>query len=205
MKNLIHAAKQYKTEDYPKFREIFDKLKHSQSPHTLFIGCSDSRLIPDLITKSLPGELFVVRNVANIVPKYRISNEYLATTSAIEFAVLGLNVKNIVVCGHSNCGGCRAVYLQSLIENMPHTKKWLEQSKSVLDEIDIVKFSNTDELLKVIEQRNIVLQLKNLLSYPFIKERVKQRKIKIYGWYFEISSGTVYNYNKRKKVFEQVV
>lgn len=204
MQNLINGAKKFKEEDYPKLQEIFDKLKHSQSPHTLFIGCSDSRLIPDLITKSLPGELFVVRNVANIVPKYRLSDEYLATTSAIEFAILGLNIKNIVICGHSNCGGCRAIYLQSAIENMPHTKKWLEQSKSIVDSIDIDKYSSTDVLLREIEQRNIVLQLENILSYPFIEERVKQRKIKIYGWYFEISSGSVYNYNKRKKVFERI-
>lgn len=204
MENLIDGAKKFQSEIFPQFQEVFEKLKHGQSPHTLFIGCSDSRLIPDLITRSLPGELFVVRNIANIVPRYRISSEYLATTSAIEFAILGLNVKNIVVCGHSNCGGCRAILVQSAIENMPHTRKWLEQSKSIIDNIDLTKYSNQSEIFQYIEKQNIIMQLENLMSYPFIKEKYDRNELQIFGWYFDIATGSVFNYNKLKRNFEKI-
>ena len=112
MDSLFDGVKEFNTTDFLEHKELFEKIGNNQSPHTLFIGCSDSRLVPNLITKTLPGELFVIRNIANLVPIYRTSNDFLATTSAIEYAVKILNVTNIVVCGHSNCGGCNALYLK---------------------------------------------------------------------------------------------
>ncbi|HOM05353.1 MAG TPA: carbonic anhydrase [Candidatus Kapabacteria bacterium] len=201
MDNLLLGVKQFKDELYPEYKQLFESLKSQQSPHTLFIGCSDSRLIPDLITRSMPGELFVVRNIANIVPKYRISEEYLATTSAIEFAVLGLNVKNIVVCGHSNCGGCRALVQQYQFKNMPHTIKWLEQIKEIVDNINIF---DQDNMFELIEKQNIILQLQNLMTYPFIKERFEEKTLQLFGWYFDIGTGTVFNYNRITNQFEKL-
>ncbi len=202
MDNLLLGVKQFKDEIYPEYKQLFESLKSQQSPHTLFIGCSDSRLIPDLITRSMPGDLFVVRNIANIVPKYRLSEEYLATTSAIEFAVLGLNVKNIVVCGHSNCGGCRALVQQEQFKNMPHTIKWLEQSSEIIKNIG--SNFNDDKIFEEIEKQNIILQLNNLMTYPFIKEKYVSNSVNIYGWYFDIGSGTVFSYNKLTNQFEKL-
>ena len=110
MENLISGAIKFMQEDFKEHEELFESLKNKQNPHTLFIGCSDSRVIPNLITNTGPGELFVIRNIANIVPPYRVGEDYLATTSAIEYALNSLHIKNIVVCGHSNCGGCNALY-----------------------------------------------------------------------------------------------
>ncbi|KUO69800.1 MAG: carbonic anhydrase, partial [Desulfosporosinus sp. BRH_c37] len=126
----------FRTQDYEEHKNLFCRLKRHQEPHTLFITCSDSRVVPQLITKSLPGELFVVRNIANIIPKYKESHEYVATTSAttaaIEYAVNILKVKSIIICGHSNCGGCSAIhYPDEVLEKIPATKKWLELAENV--------------------------------------------------------------------------
>ena len=127
MDNLFEGVINFNNNEYKRYSELFKKMGAGQNPHTLFIGCSDSRVVPSLITKTLPGELFVVRNIANLVPPYRNVSEFLATTSAIEYAVNILSVKNIVVCGHSNCGGCRALYMADEdLKDIPHTKKWLE-------------------------------------------------------------------------------
>ena len=122
MDKLLKGVVHFKKRDFEKHRGLFEGLGRDQKPHTLFIGCADSRVVPSLITKTLPGELFIVRNIANIVPPYRMADEYLATTSAIEYAVQMLNVENIVVCGHSNCGGCASLY-QEQNEKLPHTRK----------------------------------------------------------------------------------
>lgn len=204
MRNLIKGVKSFSENTFPQQKEVFEQLKDGQNPHTLFIGCSDSRIIPNLITKSLPGELFVVRNIANIVPNYRTSQEYLATTSAIEFAVLALNVENIVVCGHSNCGGCKALLTGANLESLPHTKKWLEQAQKVKDLALGKDMPDNQDLYALVEQLNVVEQISHLLSYPFIAEKSKSKKLKIYGWYYDIGTGQVYNYNKRKKVFERI-
>ena len=102
MEKLLNGVVQFKKEDFEAHKELFQELANYQKPHTLFIGCSDSRIVPNMITSTLPGELFVIRNIANIVPPYRIKDEYLATTSAIEYAVIVLEIQNIIICGHSN-------------------------------------------------------------------------------------------------------
>ncbi len=205
MKELFDGVKNFTKNDFEQNKKLFRKLGKVHNPHTLFIGCSDSRVVPDLITKSLPGDLFVIRNIANIVPIYRSSAEYLSTTSAIEYAIIILKVKNIVVCGHSNCGGCKALFLpENELNKIPQTKKWLELAKSAKEKAEsIVKnFENHEDYEWLVEQENIVEQLKHLLTYPFIKERYEKGLINLYGWYYEINTGSVYNYNSKKCSFE---
>ncbi len=207
MKILFDGVKHFSRTDFEKNRELFRSISSSQKPHTLFIGCSDSRVVPDLITKSLPGDLFVIRNVANLVPHYRASSEYLATTSAIEYAVIVLGVENIVVCGHSNCGGCRALFMNDAeLEKIPHTRKWLELAKRARYEAESIarEYGNAADYQWLVEQENIVEQMNHLLSYPFIEERFNRGELNIYGWYYEIGTGTVYNYNRTEKVFEKI-
>jgi carbonic anhydrase len=151
-----------------------------------------------MITGSLPGELFIIRNIANIVPPFRETQDYVATTSAIEYAVLMLGVENIIVCGHSNCGGCAACLKPAeFLNELPHTKKWLELSNPVRDRI--LKEINEDDYGKrewLMEQANVVEQLKHLLSYPYIKEKVKNETIKISGWHYIIETGEIFIYDK---------
>jgi carbonic anhydrase len=207
MKYLFDGVKEFSKNDFEKYRELFRSLDSSQKPHTLFIGCSDSRVVPDLITKTLPGELFVVRNIANVVPYYRSSSEFLSTTSAIEYALLVLNVDNIIVCGHSNCGGCKALYLDDAeLDKIPHTKKWLELVKSarVKAETIIHDIGNINDYEWLVEQENIVEQMNNLLTYPLVEERFEKGLINIYGWYYDIGHGAVYNYNSKNNIFELI-
>jgi carbonic anhydrase len=204
MEKLLKGLIKFRENDFEEHKELFGKLSKAQNPHTLFFGCSDSRLIPNLITQTLPGELFVVRNIANIVPPYRESEEYLATTSAVEYAVNVLEIENIVVCGHSNCGGCKSLYASDEeLNTIPHTKKWLELAAEA--KIKVLAEVSEEEIDKrewMTEQINIVEQLKNLLTYPFIREKVTQGTLAIGGWYYIIETGEVFIYNKQNGLFE---
>jgi carbonic anhydrase len=206
MEKLLEGIVEFKRKDFEKHKELFRDLGRKQNPHTLFIGCSDSRIDPTLITKTLPGELFLVRNLANIIPVYRESNEFLSTTSAIEYAVNILNIKNIVICGHSNCAGCASLYLPpEAFKKIPHTKKWLELALNVKEKV-LKQIPDEDLYARewLTEQINIVEQIKHLLSYPFIREKYKNKEMNIYGWYYIIETGEIFNYNKEKKYFELV-
>lgn len=203
MEKLLKGLLKFRENEFEEHRELFGKLGRSQNPHTLFIGCSDSRLVPNLITQTLPGELFVVRNIANIVPPYRESQEYLATTSAIEYAVNILRVQNIIVCGHSNCGGCNSLYApDEVFSNIPHTKKWLELAGHVKNIVSNMAEEDEGKREWMTEQINVVEQLKHLLTYPFIREQYVQGTLTIEGWYYIIETGEVYIYNKHNGVFE---
>ncbi len=204
--SLLDGVVRFKSDEFVEHKELFRKLEDNQSPHTLFIGCADSRVVPNLITDTLPGELFVVRNIANIVPPYRVSADFAATTAAIEYAVEVLNVENILVCGHSNCGGCSALYLpDSSFKAIPNVKKWLQLCEPVKMQI-LRDFSDDDEDIRNwhTEQLNIVEQMKHLLTYPFIKERLDAGKINIMGWYYIIATGDVYTYNLDREQFELI-
>lgn len=203
IEKLLKGVFEFKEKDFEKLRNVYIDLKDKQKPHTLFIGCSDSRVIPNLITKTLPGELFVVRNVANIVPPYRIAKDYAGTTAAIEYAVNILEVENIIVCGHSNCGGCKTL-LHGIekLDNLPNIKEWLKISEPILNEIKNIEIHHAEYLQLFVEQNNIVHQIKNLLTYPYIKKKVLDKKLHIFGWHYIIQTGDIFTFNFEKQKFE---
>ncbi len=202
---LFDGVKEFNAVDFEQYRELFGRIGRSQNPHTLFIGCSDSRIVPNLITKTLPGELFMVRNIANIVPVYRQSEEFLSTTSAIEYAVQVLNVSTIIVCGHSNCGGCSTLFVdESSLKHIPHTRKWLELSKIVREKIDRLHIADSSMREWLSEQLNVVEQMKHLHTYPYIAELYKNGKLKIMGWYYIIETGEVYDYKSDIRKFIKI-
>lgn len=197
MEKLLDGITKFRREDFEAHKELFTALGGRQKPHTLFISCSDSRIDPNMITGTKPGELFIIRNIANIVPPYRISDEYLATTSAIEYAVLALDVENIVVCGHSNCGGCAAsLKSDEEMEGLPHTKKWLELIQPVKDKV-LERFSEHEPEARewYVEQGNVVEQLRHLMTFPYIKERVEEGRLVLSGWYYIIETGEIFIYD----------
>lgn len=203
MQKLLEGIVNFRQGDFEAHRELFKGLKAEQNPHTLFISCSDSRVDPNMITGTLPGELFIIRNIANIVPSYRETSEYVATTSAIEYAVLSLGVENIIVCGHSNCGGCAACLNPEIhLEALPHTRKWLELAEPVRQRV-IREIPETEPEARkwMMEQTNVVEQLKHLMSFPYIKERVTSGQIQISGWYYIIETGEIYIYNRSEGEF----
>jgi carbonic anhydrase len=203
MQKLIDGLAKFRRKDFEDHRELFSSLKSQQKPHTLFICCSDSRVDPNLITGSLPGELFIIRNIANIVPPCRNTAEYVSTTSAIEYAVLALEVENIIVCGHSNCGGCAASLKPSpFTDRLPHTMKWLELASPARDRaLKELPENEPDAQEWMMEQFNVVEQLKHLMTYPYIYERAVAGKLSISGWHYIIETGEVFIYDREAEEF----
>lgn len=193
----------FRREDFEAHEELFKGLKASQKPHTLFISCSDSRVDPNLITGTLPGELFIIRNIANIVPPYRETAEYAATTSAIEYAVLYLGVENIIICGHSNCGGCAACLSPSEnLDKLPHTRKWLELIRPVRDRV-LKEYREAEPEAQewMMEQNNVVEQLKHLMTYPYICQKVDSGQLELGGWHYIIETGEIFVYDRETGEF----
>lgn len=203
MDKLLEGIVRFKNEDFEAHRGLFEGLKEGQKPHTLFITCSDSRVDPNWITQTMPGELFIVRNIANLVPPYRETNEYVATTSAVEYAVLALEVENIIVCGHSNCGGCYACLCPGpSLDQLPHTRRWMELSADVRRYVQ-VNMGHAEPAAQawMMEQMNVVEQLKHLMTYPYVFERVKNKTLQIAGWHYIIETGEIFIYNREKGEF----
>lgn len=206
MDKLFKGVLEFQSEKFEAHRELFNKLGKGQKPHTLFIGCSDSRVVPTLITRTHPGELFMIRNVANIVPPYDMANEFVDTMSTIEYAVLSLKVDTILVCGHSGCGGCEALYSDPEdLKAMPNVAKWLGLIEEVRPRVEKKMTGDSiEERGWLTEHINILHQMRNLLTYPFILERVREGTLKILGWYYIIETGKVYNFNDKTRHFELV-
>jgi carbonic anhydrase len=183
---LVEGLRRFRRECFPKLREHYQRLVEvGQSPNTLFIGCADSRVVPDLLTSTLPGDLFVVRNVGNLVPPFELGGGYHGVSAGIEFATLVLEVKDIVVCGHSHCGAIRALFKPPL-QDAPHTSKWLELARPALRETEL-----TEDNLRRTEMRSIVLQVERLLTFPMVRERVERGDLCLHGWYYVIEEGRV--------------
>ncbi|HEY0306359.1 MAG TPA: carbonic anhydrase [Longimicrobiales bacterium] len=184
---LIEGLRRYQREQLPHLRERFAKLAaEGQSPTTLFIGCSDSRVLPNLLTDSGPGEIFMVRNVGNFVPPFEQGAGFHGVSAAIEFAVLTLGVTDIVVCGHSDCGAIRALY-RPAAELSPHVKDWLELGRPAMTSV----LEDEREKLTQTEKLSIIVQLERLLSFPMVRERVEAGKLTLHGWYFVVATGEV--------------
>jgi len=206
MSKLFDGIVKFQKEDFKKHEALFSDLSNQQKPRTLFITCADSRVVPNLITNTLPGELFVVRNIGNLVPPYRETQDYVATTSAIEYAVQVLNVSNIVVCGHSNCGACASIFKSNEeLDKLPKVKKWLSlmgnTKEKVLKELPDAGPAACEWLT---EQTNVIEQIKHLLTYPYIKEKYLNNELKLFGWYYIIETGEIFNYDQEKETFELI-
>jgi carbonic anhydrase len=186
MQQLLEGLQRFRRESFPRFREHYQRLvDEGQRPNTLFIGCADSRVVPDLLTSTLPGDLFVVRNVGNLVPPFEIGGGYHGVSAGIEFATLVLEVKDIVICGHSHCGAMRALY-GPLRDDAPHISKWLELARPAM-----VDAEPTPDVLRRTEMRSIALQVTRLMSFPMVRERVERGDLCLHGWYYVIEEGRV--------------
>ena len=187
------------------FRSYFKKNKEAllklvtsgQSPKALFIGCSDSRVIPDLMVQSNPGDLFVIRNVGNFVPPYRPDEDFHATASGIEYAVSILNVEEVIICGHTHCGACKALYEKIEDSSLIHTRKWLELGESAKTSAVLSLGANApkEDLLRLTEKLSVIKQVENILTYPLVKKRFEEGSLRIHGWYYDIETGYIEYYN----------
>lgn len=186
------------------FRTYFKKNKESllelvkgQKPKALFIGCSDSRVIPDLMLQTNPGDLFVIRNVGNFVPPYKPDDDFHATASGIEYAVSVLSVQEIIICGHTHCGACRCLYEPITDDSLIHTKKWLELGESAKTSaiLSLGADKPLEDLLRLTEKLSVIKQIENILTYPNVKKRFEAGNLHIHGWCYDIETGIIEYYN----------
>lgn len=194
---LLERLRRFHEDAFPTQRSLFRHLvDDGQHPTTLFIGCSDSRLVPYLLTGAGPGELFLVRNVGAFVPPHDQSQGFHGTAAAIEFAVLNLDVRRIVVCGHSHCGAVRALY-GGVPAAAPNLREWLELGR----EAALPVAEPGPEALRRTEQRAVVLQLERLMDYPMVRERVEAGRLTVHGWHYVIEDGEVHVFDIRRGGF----
>ncbi len=183
---LIAGLRRFRRDIFPLFRDHYRRLaREGQRPAALFIGCADSRVVPTLLTDARPGELFVLRNVGNLVPPFEPDAGFHGTSAGIEYATLELGVKDIIVCGHSQCGAIGALY-RPADQRAPHICRWLELARPARLEETV-----TDDVLRRTEQRSVVVQVERLLGYPMVRERVEAGDLCLHGWYYEIGEGRI--------------
>lgn len=170
----------------PNMQTVYSELENGQSPETLFITCSDSRISPNLITQTDPGEIFVIRNAGNIVPKPGTGE--LAVEGTIEYAVQALKVKNIVVCGHAQCGAVGGLLNLDSLETLPAVRDWVKKSEAVLERVaDCDEASKGSEAIKA----NVMLQLEHLMEYDYVKAAVDKGDLELHGIVYNFGSGEV--------------
>lgn len=184
-------------------RELFEHLSHGQKPEVLFITCSDSRIDPCLITQSHPGDLFVIRNVGNIIPAYGITNG--AEAAGIEYAIVALNIKDIVICGHSHCGAIKGLMkISSLAEQMPSVYNWLRLYGEPTRRLVMENYPDYphDDLLKLAIEQNVLTQIDNLETYPVVRAKIHSGWLTLHAWMYEIESGEIFAYDANTGKFE---
>jgi len=209
MQRLIEGAHRFQRERFGHYRALFQKLSHhGQRPETLFITCSDSRVLAELITQSQPGDLFVVKNVGNIVPPASVTGDTNSTAAAIEFSVQTLEVSDIVVCGHSQCGAVAALMGGPCDAQVsPHLCRWLELAAPVRQVIhrDYAHLKGEAERLRAAEEENTLFALENLQTYPCVQARMAEGSLRVHAWFFKIATAELFAYDPESKQFEPLV
>lgn len=208
MRKLIRGIVDFRETRLPQYAERFRELSLGQAPDALLITCSDSRVVPELLISTDPGDLFVTRNVGNMVPPANAegsSTGDVSEASALEFSVLVLNVQDIIICGHSECGAMRAVVDQAPLPDAPNLHKWLHYCTSAAFRLDQEgpldrSRSRHDQLSQV----NVLVQLEHLMSYAIVRDRVRSGTLHLSGWWFDIATGEMLAYERESRCFERI-
>jgi carbonic anhydrase len=203
MQHLIDGVHRFKGDEFGKYKALFRRLsREGQRPHTLFITCADSRVIAELITQSNPGDLFVIKNVGNIVPPSDPTGMN-STGAAIEFAVERLGVTDIVVCGHSQCGAIAALMDQTLCQGLPHLANWVNAISPVRETIE-TKYQHLktqEEMLRAAEEENVLFSIERLHSYPVVEKKLAEGALRLHAWFFRIATADLFAYDAEQKQF----
>jgi carbonic anhydrase len=193
IENILQGLNRFQKRVYPKNRELFQKLALGQRPETLFITCADSRIDPCMLTQTKPGELFICRVIGNIVPCYPKTLGGVFAT--IEYAVGVLDVADVIVCGHTDCGVMKGVLNPEALEPLPHLAAWLRQAQPARRAAEKAEGrSDSPELLLALTERNVVEQLENLRTHPSVAGRLAQGSLRLHGWVYHIGRGMVTAY-----------
>ena len=203
MQKLVDGLHKFRSEIFSSHQVLFSSLSKGQHPEALFITCSDSRINPNLITQTGPGDLFILRNAGNIVPPYSALSGGEAAT--IEFAVAGLGVKHIVVCGHTLCGAMQGLLEPKYVEDTPAVKQWLQHAETTR-RIVAENYTHLDgnARLTVTVEENVLAQLENLRTHPTVRSRLARGDLALYAWVYKIETGDVFQYEPERNQFELI-
>ena len=202
MQKLVQGIHQFQTQVFRSHQTLFEELEHGQKPETLFVTCSDSRINPNLITQTGPGELFILRNVGNLIPPFENMGGMAA---GIEFAVEALRVKDIIICGHSNCGAMQALLDPAKLEGLPATRSWLSHARKT-ERVMWESYGHLhgNELLHATVEENVLEQLENLRSHPSVAKAVSGGMLHLHGWVYKIETGEVFAFDPARGQYTSV-
>lgn len=204
MERLIEGHRRFLTEAFPAWRNKFHLLADGQQPETLFITCADSRIVPDLILQTQPGDLFICRNAGNVIP--RAGEPAGGVSATIEYAVEVLRVRHLIVCGHSDCGVIRALMDPERLAGLDSVKDWLKHVEPAWQYVDEVE-RNGGELSRhtALTHANVLVQLDNLKTHAYIQRAVTEGRLQVHGWYYDILSGRIEQFDEGLKKFLPLV
>jgi carbonic anhydrase len=200
MQKLIEGHRRFLAEVFPAKKSHFHLLAEGQSPEWLFITCADSRVLPDLILGTEPGDLFIARSIGNVVPVN--SQDVDGVTATIEYAVDVLKVRHAIICGHSDCGALKAALDHTKLENLPKARRWLDHVEAAFahkQALDPADGDNAD--LAAVIRGNVVAQIKNLRAQPAVQFALAEDRLTVHGWYYDILTGRIEEYDEEKKKF----
>ncbi|NTY89466.1 carbonic anhydrase [Serratia fonticola] len=189
MQEVIDGFLKFQREAFVERTELFKRLATSQSPRTLFISCSDSRLVPELITQREPGDLFVIRNAGNIVPSF--GPEPGGVSASVEYAVAALGVEDIVICGHSDCGAMTAIATCKCLDHMPTVANWLRYADAAKAVNQANEHASEHDRINSMVRENVIAQLTNLKTHPSVALELDRGNLRLHGWIYDIATGCI--------------
>jgi len=190
VKRVLEGLTLFQKLAYPRHKDLFERLAKNQTPQAVFIACSDSRVVPNLMVQAEPGDLFIIRNAGNIVPP--AGSSYGGTTASLEYAIVALGIRDVILCGHSNCGAMKGVLRPESLEGMPAVRQWVSYAELARRAaVESHPGADDETLLERIVDYNVIAQVRNILTFPFVRPLVEKNELEVYGWVYDIASGRV--------------
>lgn len=200
MEKVLKGLVKFQKEVFAKKKKLFAALSKQQKPNVLFVTCSDSRIDPSLLTQTDPGDLFIIRNAGNLIPAYGAALG--GSTATIEYGVSVLQVKDIIVCGHTDCGAMQGLLHPEKIQDLPAVKAWLQHAEMTVRMVkDHCAHLKGDELFAATIRENVLVQLEHLRTHPAVATRLRRGDLRLHGWVYSIDAGEVWVYDEKKKDF----
>jgi carbonic anhydrase len=193
---LKEGVRRFRNEVFPRNRALYESLAEKQTPYALFLTCGDSRIAPSILTNTDPGRMFVERTPGNIVPIYDETIR-VGVSASIEYSIVELGVRDVVICGHSMCGAMKGLLHPEHLNELPATARWLEYARPAVEALERCGVVGETERLKRLCQLNVIEQMAHLHTHPAVEERFRKGHLAIHGWYYEIHTGRVEAYNHK--------